>query len=210
MQVYEIFNSIDGEVNGIAQGLPTTFIRLAGCNLDCWYCDTPESLDIQAGKRMSITEIIEAVEFVGCPNILITGGEPLFDINNFEMLVYALKEKGFSIQVETNGTIAIPSNLIDKVDCWKVDVKLSYWEELSTSRSLFDYRLLREQDWIKIPVWDKETIHLAFSFINKTRTKARIAVSPIKHLDLLLSYIRRNQKWNVVVNLQTHKCYNLK
>ena len=65
MQVVEIFKSIDGE--GKRAGLPATFIRLAGCNCRCSYCDTEYSFNMNDAKTMTVEEIVDAVEEIGIP-----------------------------------------------------------------------------------------------------------------------------------------------
>ena len=75
MKVVEIFKSIDGE--GKRAGLPTTFIRLFGCNLNCSYCDTRYGCEGEGYSIMSILQIVSAVERCGIHSVTITGGEPL-------------------------------------------------------------------------------------------------------------------------------------
>ena len=82
--VNEIFGSIDGE--GLRTGELATFIRLAGCNLRCSYCDTDYALKANQGTEMSIDEIIAKVKDIGYRNITLTGGEPLIH-KNVEKLI---------------------------------------------------------------------------------------------------------------------------
>lgn len=101
--VLEIFDSVQGE--GRFSGMPVTFIRLSGCNLDCPWCDTKELLSSEA-KIMSLEEIVEKVSR---PNVVITGGEPT--IQNIEPLCNAIREKFFGrsfLMIETNGTGYVP------------------------------------------------------------------------------------------------------
>jgi 7-carboxy-7-deazaguanine synthase len=85
-------------------GRPTLFIRLSGCNLRCAFCDTPSAWE--EGEELSVADILSAVERVRkkLPTewICLTGGEPL--TQNVRPLCETLKKKGYSIQVETNGT----------------------------------------------------------------------------------------------------------
>ena len=75
MRVNEIFYSIDGE--GLRAGALAVFIRLAGCNLRCSYCDTSYAWEEDAGQDMTIREILEYIERYGCDRITLTGGEVL-------------------------------------------------------------------------------------------------------------------------------------
>lgn len=108
--VNEIFNSIDGE--GTRAGSLSTFIRLAGCNIRCSYCDTSYSLKATDGKIMMIDEIISEVSKYNCKHITLTGGEPLIH-NNCILLVKKLIDSGYTVNIETNGTLDISEYLID-------------------------------------------------------------------------------------------------
>ena len=73
MKIVETFVSLQGE--GIRQGMPCFFVRLAGCNLNCSWCDTPASL--AEGTEMSVEEVIGKIAESGLQYVCITGGEPL-------------------------------------------------------------------------------------------------------------------------------------
>lgn len=121
-RVCEIFFSIQGE--GEVIGIPSVFIRLAGCNLRCVWCDTAYSWS--SGTYMHIGQIIDSIRAYKAPLITITGGEPLLQF--LTPLVKELK-KNFKakICVETNGTISPlrEPSLLDLVDIWSVSPKLS-------------------------------------------------------------------------------------
>lgn len=102
LKVLEIFHSIDGE--GTRAGELTTFIRLAGCNLHCRYCDTAYSINPKEWKEMSVEEVISKVQY---RNVTVTGGEPLLQEDAW-ILCKSLAEQGHSVNIETNGTIVPP------------------------------------------------------------------------------------------------------
>lgn len=102
LKVLEIFHSIDGE--GTRAGELTTFIRLAGCNLHCRYCDTAYSISPKEWKEMSVEEVISKVQY---RNVTVTGGEPLLQEDAWT-LCKRLAEQGHSVNIETNGTIVPP------------------------------------------------------------------------------------------------------
>lgn len=106
MKVNEIFFSIQGE--STYQGVPCVFIRLAGCNLRCSYCDTSYARDRVVGEELSITEVLDRVRIYSCSTVEITGGEPLLQKGTFE-LAEELLDSGYRVMVETNGTIDISS-----------------------------------------------------------------------------------------------------
>lgn len=204
MKVIEIFNSIDGEVNSLGQGHPFTFIRLAGCNLSCSYCDTSHSQKQSEGREMTLEEIMSEVEKIGCPFILITGGEPLLRLGDLRQLVLVLKKNHYIIHIETNGTIPIPPGLFQEVDCWKIDYKLQY-KELTEKAWEHNRTLMRKQDWLKIPVWDGESVLEAFniieSMVNGGASLSPIDISPERVYQL----IQENKAFDVVLNIQVHK-----
>lgn len=95
LSVNEIFYSIQGE--GYWTGTPMIFIRLAGCNLKCSFCDT----DFTKKERLTPKQIIKRLEPVGCTRVVLTGGEPT--IQDLYPLVEALKDEDYTIHLETNG-----------------------------------------------------------------------------------------------------------
>ena len=103
--IVEIFYSIEGE--GVRSGKVCTFIRVAGCNLRCSYCDTTYSYDETKATQMTVDEIIEKVEFLDCPTVTITGGEPLINREVVDVLIRKLLDEGYDVNIETNGSVDI-------------------------------------------------------------------------------------------------------
>ena len=99
----EIFYSIQGE--GTWTGTPAVFVRLAGCNLACDFCDT----DYAAKDYAGIDEIVRRVETIGgdCPTVILTGGEPLAQ-RETPALIEALRRAGRRVHIESNGTVYAP------------------------------------------------------------------------------------------------------
>ena len=124
----EIFESIQGE--GASAGLPSTFVRLAVCNLQCSWCDTAYTWDWKRYRRVeqvvetSVEEVVRAVSQRAPGNVVVTGGEPLVQRHALQPLMLALRERGYRIEVETNGTI-LPAELSGLVDQWNVSPKLA-------------------------------------------------------------------------------------
>jgi 7-carboxy-7-deazaguanine synthase len=102
IEVTEIFRSIQGE-SGFA-GLPFLFVRLTGCNLRCHYCDTTYAYE--NGHTMSIEQVLGQIEHSRLKHVLVTGGEPLAQTDT-PQLVQAIIDKGFTVVVETNGSLDI-------------------------------------------------------------------------------------------------------
>lgn len=100
--VSEIFSSIQGESHW--SGYPCTFVRLAGCNLDCAYCDTRYARD--GGTPADLRAIVEAVEREGLATVEVTGGEPLHQAGTPELL-RSLVAGGRRVLLETNGSLPL-------------------------------------------------------------------------------------------------------
>lgn len=113
--VVEIFPSIQGE--GLDIGVECVFIRFAGCNRKCVWCDT----DWSTGTQMSLDEIIKEVEKYELDYVVLTGGEPMLQ-KELKELTEALTEIGYIVAIETNGTTFVP-NL--EVDIIAISPKLS-------------------------------------------------------------------------------------
>ena len=93
----EIFESLQGE--GRNMGRPCIFIRFAGCNLKCPWCDT----DVSPRFTLSLEELVAEVKTFRARSVVLTGGEPTI-VKNMPELVAALKREGYWLAVETNGT----------------------------------------------------------------------------------------------------------
>src|SRR5574342_577293 len=102
LRVTEIFASIQGETS--YAGLPFAFVRLTGCNLRCRYCDTTYAYD--GGDDFDLEEIIARVKLFGIPRAMVTGGEPLLQ-SGTPALVSAFLDLGWTVLVETNGTVPV-------------------------------------------------------------------------------------------------------
>jgi len=102
LKTIEIFASVQGE--GLRQGEPTIFVRLAGCNLRCRFCDTKRAW--RSGREMSVEKIVEEAGRLRSDYpttwVCLTGGEPLGQ--NVRPLVKRLHSERFRVQIETNGT----------------------------------------------------------------------------------------------------------
>jgi 7-carboxy-7-deazaguanine synthase len=124
----EIFHSVQGE--GVYAGRPAVFLRLALCNLACVWCDTRYTWDWEHfdQRREIVTishdEAEDEIRRYGCSSLVVTGGEPLVQQRALTPLLKRLKDGGFWIEVETNGTIVPQKKLLNIVDHWSVSPKL--------------------------------------------------------------------------------------
>jgi 7-carboxy-7-deazaguanine synthase len=109
LRVVEIFPSVQGE--GLRQGEPTIFVRLAGCNLKCAFCDTKYAWE--GGRELSPEQVVHIIKRIRkrfpADWVELTGGEPY--LQDLRRLVKLLQKERFSVQVETNGTRHYPLNV---------------------------------------------------------------------------------------------------
>jgi len=103
LPINELFYSLQGE--GKLAGVPSVFIRTAGCNLRCWFCDSYHTSWEPAGEWLAVDDIIEEVlSYEAAEHVVLTGGEPMMHEKSAELLEQ-LSGYGFHTTVETNGTI---------------------------------------------------------------------------------------------------------
>jgi len=103
MLLSEIFHSIQGE--GELTGVPSVFIRIAGCNLRCSWCDTPHASWNPEGVEMNVGRIVAEVKLFPVRHCVLTGGEPML-ARDIRELAAALHAEGLHITIETAGTLA--------------------------------------------------------------------------------------------------------
>ena len=120
--IIEIFSSFQGE--GVLIGQRQIFVRFAGCNLNCDYCDTKHSISKKEGMLMTPEEVVSKIESIltpDCHTISFTGGEPsLYP----EFINEVSKLTDLDIMLETNGTLPANIDLIDNLSIVSLDIKL--------------------------------------------------------------------------------------
>lgn len=175
MKVNEIFESINGEVCHCHQGSLCTFIRLAGCNLKCSYCDTSYAQTTKKSKKMSIDEIVDTVMELGNINVTITGGEPLLQKEKVIELSERLWDLDRQISIETNGTFEMESYpFINWVADWKGPSS-----GMRKKMNAGNYTELGDKDIIKFVIADKEDFKDALSLISPGWIFSKFAFSPV-------------------------------
>jgi 7-carboxy-7-deazaguanine synthase len=105
VQIAEIFESIQGE--GPWAGAQSLFIRTSGCNLRCWFCDTPYTSWKPEGTALSLDELSWRVADCAAPDVVLTGGEPML-LPDLVPLTQRCRELGKRITIETAGTVDQP------------------------------------------------------------------------------------------------------
>lgn len=174
MKVVEVFSSIEGE--GIRAGELCTFVRLAGCNLRCSYCDTPYALSATAGEDYCIDELVKKVAGFNCSNVTLTGGEPLC-CPDIEPLTEVLLWRGYRVNIETNGSLDVQAFLKKKGCFLTVDYKMPSSGCMPAMLNS-NFLGLRETDVIKCVV-AREDLPYISSVIKKNKGRAYIYLSPV-------------------------------
>ncbi len=201
LRVTEIFHSLQGESTRV--GLPTVFVRLAGCPLRCVWCDTRYAF--AGGEAMTVPEILQRVVAQDCPTVCVTGGEPLAQAGCLPLLA-ALCDRGHAVSLETSGALDIAA--VDARVSRIVDLKAPdsgecariRWENLDG---------LRPTDEIKCVLASRADYEWAKSVLAQRRLAAICPVlfSPVWHTlppDRLAQWILED-RLPVRFQLQLHK-----
>jgi 7-carboxy-7-deazaguanine synthase len=202
MKVAEIFRSLQGE--GKNQGKPCLFIRLAGCNLHCTWCDT--SYAQNGGIEMSVDSILEHARNLNTSYVCITGGEPLLQADELEQLLVPLSVMGAVIDIETNGTIDFTRMQPYASVC--MDIKCPSSGERSDI-NLLD--ALHPQDSVKFVVQDEADCLYARDIITTHNIPGEIFFSPVSGSDYgpIVRFILKNNL-PVRFQVQLHKLIGVK
>ena len=118
MRLAEIYQSIQGE--GFLTGTASVFVRASGCNLRCWFCDTPYTSWRPEGDDLPVDEILRQVAAFPCDHVVVTGGEPML-FAELIPLCAGLRASGRHITIETAGTLYLPLDC----DLMSISPKLS-------------------------------------------------------------------------------------
>lgn len=181
MRINEIFYSLQGE--GHFTGHAAVFVRLSGCNLRCDFCDTRH----ESGRDMTVDEILQSIDQFESRHVVITGGEPSLQLT--EEFVDRLHDRGWYVQVETNGTHPAPAN-VDWITCSPKgapivldrinELKVVYWGQDITT-----YEQMNADEYRLQPCDTGDALRNA------------------ENISLAVCYIKSHPLW--VLSLQTHK-----
>lgn len=202
MKIAEIFRSLQGE--GKNQGKSCLFIRLAGCNLNCRWCDTAYART--GGREVILDIILEQVWRSNPPYVCITGGEPLQQADELEQLLISLHRRGTVIDIETNGTLAFERMQPYASIC--MDVKCPSSGEQSNLTLL---KTIRPQDCVKFVVMDEADCRYAQDIITTYPIRGEIFLSPVFGSDyaVISKFILANNL-PVRFQIQLHKIIGVK
>ncbi len=200
--VNEIFYSIQGETT--TAGFSSVFVRLAGCNLDCAYCDTRYARDIGTAMEMDAI-ILEIEKYPSADHVTVTGGEPMLQTSTLVLLKRIL-DRGWKCQMETNGSILL-KDVPEKVRKI-VDVKTPSSGE-ADSFEMRNLKYLNDRDEIKFVISDMADYEFSKDFTGKYLAKKGIVInfSPAAGAmsAAVLADLIVKERLPVRLNLQIHK-----
>lgn len=217
LRICESFTSLNGEVNFRHQGSLAFFIRLAGCNLRCAWCDTKYAQEGDSYPFYTVGSVIREVPPVDkIPNVTITGGEPLLQEEPLVHVIEVLAKRGYYINIETNGTIPvprIPHKLRSHVG-WTIDVKLpsSGHNRPHTINNLPADMCCN--DWLKFVIANGFDIQAAKRYVKAYRLEEyNIAFSPVQTGVQTRFFIQKlvgEAYGTAVISLQLHKLLGIR
>ena len=193
--IMEHFFTIQGE--GTYSGRAGYFIRIAGCDVGCVWCDVKESWDKDQHRTMTTNEIIEKVTESKTDFVVITGGEPaMYDLRP---LVDQLKSLGITIAIETSGCYPLQGD----VDWYCFSPK--------KFKAPCDEAYVRANE-LKVIISHPSDLEWANKHAEKVLDSCHLFLQPEwskteKLLPLIISYVKGNLKWKI--SLQTHKYMNI-
>jgi len=187
----EMFYSLQGE--GYHQGKAAFFIRLAGCDVGCVWCDVKDSWDASKHPQLSIDEIVNAALAHPSKIAIVTGGEPL--LHELDPLTTALKTVGFQTHIETSGSSPLSGQ----------------WDWICLSPKKFKFPLeesVAAASELKVVVFNKSDIEWAESFEKRVSPNCKLYLQPEwdkadTMTPLAIDYIKAHPQWEL--SAQLHK-----
>ena len=208
-KVVEIFESINGE--GARAGQLAVFVRFAGCNLNCSYCDTKWANEENAPYTLMTTdEIYNRIKETGIKNVTLTGGEPLLREGIKELLEKIATDEFLSCEIETNGSIDLKQFCdIPNRPYFTMDYKLKS-SGMEDKMLLSNFDVLDKNDVVKFVSSNREDLQKALYIIKKydLTNKCRVYISPVFgsiNPEEIVDFMKENKLNNVNMQLQMHK-----
>ena len=177
MKVCEAFRSLQGE--GMKIGTPTFFIRTAGCNLKCSWCDTQYAMS-EPGEDMSVDKIMDLVKDER--DVCLTGGEPMLQKDALELLG-RLSEAGKTVVLETNGSVSLK----DVPDSENIIISMDIKCPGSGMHEKMDFgniALLRKKDQLKFVISDGIDLEYAVGVLEEYRPECEVIFTPVGGMDI--------------------------
>ena len=187
----EMFYTLQGE--GYHQGKAAYFIRLAGCDVGCVWCDVKESWDASKHPVFSVEEIVSNALAHPARLAIITGGEPL--LYNLDALTTALKKEGFEVNIETSGSSPMSGN----------------WDWVCLSPKKFKAPLtesIQAASELKVVIFNTHDFEWAETYAKQVAPNCKLYLQPEwdksnEITPLVIEYIKAHPKWEL--SAQLHK-----
>ncbi len=169
MYLIELYKSVQGESS--FTGLPCIFVRFAGCNLRCAWCDSEYTF--AGGKPFARDEVIAQVEALApCRLVEFTGGEPMLQAKELLPLMDALLARGYTLMMETSGER--PLNAVPKEVHKIVDVKCPGAGAAAGSFRMENLAALTKRDEVKFVLTNRADYEFARGFIAEHELRAKV------------------------------------
>jgi 7-carboxy-7-deazaguanine synthase len=208
-KVVEKFISINGE--GKRSGELAIFIRFAGCNLNCSYCDTTWANEKNAPyELMSSEDIYNYIKSTKVKNITLTGGEPLLQEGIVELLEILASDDNLRVEIETNGSVLLENfSKLSNPPSFTMDYKLPS-SNMERHMKLDNFKYLSAKDTVKFVSGSKKDLEKAKGLINsyKLTEKTTVYISPVFgqiSLDSIVEFLKENIMNDVKLQIQLHK-----
>ena len=191
LPVMERFYTIQGE--GVHSGCPAYFIRLAGCDVGCVWCDVKESWNAEEHPLLTVEELIADVTSAGANRVIVTGGEPL--MHDLTTLTSGLRAREIAVHLETSGVHPLSGE----------------WNWITFSPKKFKRpteEIFQKAHEMKVIVFHPSDIAWAEELSQKLNSDCSLLLQPEwerseEVLPLILNHITTFPKWRL--SLQTHK-----
>jgi 7-carboxy-7-deazaguanine synthase len=191
LPVMERFYTIQGE--GVHSGCPAYFIRLAGCDVGCVWCDVKESWSAEDHPILTVDELIADVLQAGAQRVIITGGEPL--MHDLMTLTSGLRLHGIAVHLETSGVHPLSGE----------------WDWITFSPKKFKRpteEIFQKAHEMKVIVFHPSDIAWAEELSQKLNLECSLLLQPEwersdEMLPLIMNFITSHPQWRL--SLQTHK-----
>jgi 7-carboxy-7-deazaguanine synthase len=199
-RIVEIFESLQGE--GYNTGMPAVFIRFAGCNLNCSWCDT----NFRKFQRFTLDELMTIVGQYKSTNVIITGGEPTM-VKNLPLLLSHLKQAGYYIAIESNGL----GKIDPMIDYIALSPKFCYQDRYQNilQKSASEVRIVAEKQAGFIDFCNYIERHIQAKRYYLSPCEINDEMNMLDTIELLgkINHNRIDNKWQL--SLQTHKFANI-
>jgi len=195
LPVMEHFYTIQGE--GYFAGKSAYFIRLAGCDVGCVWCDVKESWDVEAHPILKIDSLLREINLVNANFVVITGGEPA--LYNLSTLINKLKKSGIRTAIETSG-------------CYKLSGDIDwYCFSPKKFKSPCEDAFKRANE-LKVIIYNESDFKWAEEHAHQVNEDCILFLQPEwgrqdRMLPAIIEYVKSNPKWRI--SLQTHKFMNI-